>query len=368
MDFAWVAQDDSNAIQNAIVDAKGDLIAASAADTPARLAVGNNGETLVADSSATTGLRYQVGNGLAQGAINGGMDIWQRGTSFTQTSYQSPGYTADRWRIVADVAITVSRESTIVPEGFQYSTKIVGNGSNTPTPFLNQVVETSNAILYAGKTVTLSAYQYASSSLATKVVLYYSTAVDEGQAGGGWVAITPSSGGFQTANNSWTRISGVFAVPSTAKSLLIQVVTNATITGSQAWYVTGVQLEVGSVATNFRRAGGTIQGELSACQRYFETYLFGGDGIVSAQAISTSAAYGGLSYKVKKRGTPTIALSSGTFYVWNASATSISATFQADAITVDTARIAAVSASGLVAGNAANLYFQNLTISISAEL
>ena len=57
MDFVWVAQDDSNAIQNAIVDAKGDLIAASAVDTPARLAVGSNGETLVADSSTSTGLR-----------------------------------------------------------------------------------------------------------------------------------------------------------------------------------------------------------------------------------------------------------------------------------------------------------------------
>ena len=60
MDFVWVAQDDSNAIQNAIVDAKGDLIAASANDTPARLAVGNNGETLVADSSTTTGLKWAV--------------------------------------------------------------------------------------------------------------------------------------------------------------------------------------------------------------------------------------------------------------------------------------------------------------------
>jgi hypothetical protein len=38
--YTWVAQDDSNAIQNAIVDAKGDLIAATAADTPSRLAVG----------------------------------------------------------------------------------------------------------------------------------------------------------------------------------------------------------------------------------------------------------------------------------------------------------------------------------------
>ena len=58
MDFTWVAQDDSNAIQNAIVDAKGDLIAASAADTPARLAVGTNDQVLTADSTAATGLKW----------------------------------------------------------------------------------------------------------------------------------------------------------------------------------------------------------------------------------------------------------------------------------------------------------------------
>jgi hypothetical protein len=58
MDFSWVAQDDSNAIQNAIVDAKGDLIAASANDTPARLAVGANNTLLTADSTAATGLKW----------------------------------------------------------------------------------------------------------------------------------------------------------------------------------------------------------------------------------------------------------------------------------------------------------------------
>lgn len=58
MDFTWVTSDDANAIQNAIVDAKGDLIAASAADTPARLAVGTNEYRLVAASAESTGLKY----------------------------------------------------------------------------------------------------------------------------------------------------------------------------------------------------------------------------------------------------------------------------------------------------------------------
>jgi len=58
MDFTWVTSDDANAIQNTIVDAKGDLITATAADTPARLAVGTNGQTLVADSSTSTGLKW----------------------------------------------------------------------------------------------------------------------------------------------------------------------------------------------------------------------------------------------------------------------------------------------------------------------
>ena len=67
MDFSWVAQDDSNAIQNAIVDAKGDLIAATANDTPARLAVGTNGQVLTADSTAATGIKWATPSASASG-------------------------------------------------------------------------------------------------------------------------------------------------------------------------------------------------------------------------------------------------------------------------------------------------------------
>jgi hypothetical protein len=49
------------AIAKTLIDAKGDLIVGSAADTAARLAVGTNGYTLVADSSTATGLAYSAG-------------------------------------------------------------------------------------------------------------------------------------------------------------------------------------------------------------------------------------------------------------------------------------------------------------------
>ncbi len=66
---SWVASDDPNAIQNSIVDAKGDLISATAADTPARLASsGVNGDVLTVDTSTATGLKWA--------AASGGGDNW----------------------------------------------------------------------------------------------------------------------------------------------------------------------------------------------------------------------------------------------------------------------------------------------------
>ena len=56
-------------IQPTIVDAKGDLISATAADTPTRLAVGADDTVLTADSSEATGLKW------ATPAAGGGMTL-----------------------------------------------------------------------------------------------------------------------------------------------------------------------------------------------------------------------------------------------------------------------------------------------------
>lgn len=49
---------DNSHIPKTLLDAKGDLVAASSADTPARVAVGSNGQVLVADSAQAAGVKW----------------------------------------------------------------------------------------------------------------------------------------------------------------------------------------------------------------------------------------------------------------------------------------------------------------------
>lgn len=93
MDFTWVAQDDSNAIQNAIIDAKGDLIVGTAADTPARLAVGTNGYVLTADSAEASGIKWAAaaGGGKVLQVVNA---TYTTAASSSSSSFTDTGLTA----------------------------------------------------------------------------------------------------------------------------------------------------------------------------------------------------------------------------------------------------------------------------------
>lgn len=93
LDFTWVAQDDANAIQNAIVDAKGDLITATANDTPARLGVGTNGQILMADSTTATGLKWATpaSGGKVLQVVSA---TYSTSTTIASTSFTDTGLTA----------------------------------------------------------------------------------------------------------------------------------------------------------------------------------------------------------------------------------------------------------------------------------
>jgi len=87
MDFSWI-----NADPLTILDAKGDLISATAADTPARLAVGTNGQVLTADSSTSTGLKWAaVASGKLLQVVQGTLTT---STSSTATTFTDTGLSA----------------------------------------------------------------------------------------------------------------------------------------------------------------------------------------------------------------------------------------------------------------------------------
>lgn len=69
---------ETNDIPKTLIDAKGDLLAGTAADTIARLAVGTNGHVLTADSSTATGLKWAA-------AAGGGGKVLQVVTATTST-------------------------------------------------------------------------------------------------------------------------------------------------------------------------------------------------------------------------------------------------------------------------------------------
>jgi len=106
--FTWVAQDDSNAIQNAIVDAKGDLITATANDTPARLAVGTNGQTLVADSTTATGLAWATAGGSMTSIATGTLSSTGVNLSSIAATYKSLYLVLDNVQVNAIVGLRIS--------------------------------------------------------------------------------------------------------------------------------------------------------------------------------------------------------------------------------------------------------------------
>jgi hypothetical protein len=250
--------------------------------------------------------------------INGGFDIWQRGTSFSTPAIGT--YLADRFTVdSAAGTYTISQQTTGAPTGSRYVMRVATGASSS---FINwkQFVETANVATLWGQTVTVSAKYRRNSSFTTSVNLrvYKSATVDAGS-GATWtqidnVVISNANMPTGTTSSDWYTAKLTVAIPNdgTANSIMVYCDMSA-VQGSGAYYEVGqVQLEIGSVATPFARAGGTIQGELAACQRYYYrlpngayvlTTAYGGGGVIGViqnpvpmRVAATSTEYSSVSF------------------------------------------------------------------------
>ena len=337
MDFAWITNDVGDitavtagtgisgggtsgavTITNSMateIAAKGDLIVGTGAATFDNLTAGSNGETLIADSSTTTGLRYQ-GN-FAAGKnlfLNGDCLINQR--SFTSTTTTGT-YMVDRWSFIAtDGGATASVEQFSVGtnlggENTKQHLRFVTTGQTATTvaTIFRQAIE--NVTLLAGRTITLSFW--AKSASGTPKI-----AIETDQQFGTGGSPSTRVRNFQgqvTLSTTWERKTLTFTMPSISGKTL-GTAENTSLTNVFFWVsagtdfnantgslgiqsntfdVWGLQVEIGSVATAFQTATGTIQGELAACQRYYfrassdssyKTLGFGYAGNVNALDIS----------------------------------------------------------------------------------
>jgi hypothetical protein len=203
--------------------------------------------------------------------INGGFDIWQRGTSFS-----AGGYTADRWLLQVDgsgATRSVSQQ-TLTPgsiSGFEsqfflrYNQSVAGTGGTFN--IIDQRIEDVRTL--AGQTVTVSFWAKADSARTID------SSIQQVFGSGGSSEVAGLSSGNINLTTSWTRysytgtlasISGKTVGAGSYAALRFNFPRNTTFTID----IEGVQVEKGSIATEFEQR--FIGDELRMCQRYYQVH------------------------------------------------------------------------------------------------
>ena len=199
-----------------------------------------------------TGINY---DGFKNRIINGALQFWYRGTSFTGSGQ----YTADRW--ATDQPSNIISQSSDVPNtSYNYSIDINANGAGN-TPALYQRIESYNIQDVASGTVTISFWGKLISGTATTTVNLRYPATRDVYSG----TVTSFSSTNVTLTTSWAQYSvTVSSLPAgVANGLMMYFIG----TNGADFRVTGVQLEKGSTATSFDYR--SYSTELALCQRYY---------------------------------------------------------------------------------------------------
>lgn len=269
--------------------------------------------------------------GMRNRLINGDMLIWQRGTSFSLPSgaiSSANNYTADRWMCYSGGSSpghTVTRSTDVPSSDFQYSLKNQRNSGNTSTGavYSAQFVESVNCFDLSNKMCTLSFWAkagltYSGLNGQIGVTVGTGTTADQGYSvlsGAGWAGYANPLNVTPSINTYWTKYSYTFMVGSGTQEIFLAFYnpTTGTAGADDSYYICGVQLEKGPVATPFEKRHYTT--ELSLCQRYYQKYtdgsLYGNWGNGSGYSICSGAL------AVVMRATPTYAvsgISAGSLY------------------------------------------------------
>jgi hypothetical protein len=255
-------------------------------------------------------------SGFRNALINGGMDVWQRGTSGIVPTSTQP-YSADRWESYrAGYAAGMSVYRPAGPTGITYAARVQRDVGNTSTAFMafGQAIESVNSTRFDGKNATLSFWaragaNFSSASSILNAKINYGTGTDQNYRSN-FTGNTVVASGDVTLTTSWQRFTITGNVNAAATQLGVQFSYTPVGTAGAAdhFEITGVQLEEGSIATPFeQRPVGT---ELALCQRYYEvdTTFYG----LVMSCYDSSAAYACITYLVPKRRIPDISIVNGS--------------------------------------------------------
>jgi hypothetical protein len=246
--------------------------------------------TSFSQQTVNTGLANPAGSGNV--IINGGFDIWQRGTAVTNCN--AGVFLADRWAPNGFQNNRVSRVTIAAGSGpsSQFAIRSATRGDATRA-VINQKIESANAIPFRGRTVTLSFWLRHSATSWTSssgtsfgdfdyLLGWNTTTTNSSVITDLWDSSSSSSIAAGSFPTTFTKYKLTATVPGNANNINVrfQMRGDGTAANDAFWYeVTDVQLEAGTTATSFSRAGGTIQGELAACQRYCQVLGVSGVGM-----------------------------------------------------------------------------------------
>jgi hypothetical protein len=242
--------------------------------------------------------------------INSAFQVWQRGTSPTFVANNSQNYQSDRWNcysLVGGRTITrqITGDTTNLPF-IQYCARVQRTAGDTATNEIQfiQNVESADSIPFAGKTVTLSFYarkgaNYSAASSALTAILTTGTGTDQNVIFPGFTGGANPIIGTATLTTTWQRFSYSATLGNNITQIAPRFAFNPVGTAGAAdfYEITGVQVDIGGVALPFQTAsGGSIQGELAMCQRYYQKYSGDGSAFCSGTYFSTTNFYGVFAY------------------------------------------------------------------------